>query len=250
MNLWLRCIGAIVVVACASVALSCGYNHDLQFIDVKPGMQTLTVGCTGPAPTDCAPTTQYKALGHYIHPPDVHDITNQVQWQTTSPDLITFADPSQPGLMFPTGVGCGTNLQVLAVVYEDPKNPSRGKAHVGSATVSINCSGTGTGGGGGTPDFTLSPANSSQSVAPGGTANYTINVTAVSGSPTVQLNVNTNTLPAGISFTLSPTSVTATGTATLTLTASSSLAAGAYQVQILGQDSSGGSSTTVTLNVT
>jgi hypothetical protein len=192
----------------------------------------------------------YRAIGHYIHPQTDRDITSEVTWTTSNPDLISFADPNQPNVLFPTGTGCGTNLLVQATLNGgDP-----GNVKIGSATVNINCGGGGggAGSGGGNADFLLTPNVPQQTVAPGNTATFIIEVTPNGGTtPTVQLQVNQLTLPAEISsFTLTPQVVTAPGQATLTLTTSQSAAHGdALQVEILGNDSTSGANTTVTVNI-
>src|SRR5579864_337270 len=237
----LRSVLGILATAAVLVSISCGRNHDLVFIEVTPQTQTLGVGCSGPLPTDCGPTTTYLAIGHYIHPTDQHDLTGQVQWSTSNPDLITFADPSRPNVLFPTGTGCGTGLQVRAILNVTSENEK-----VGIATVNVNC-GSGGSGTGGAADFSLTSLTGTQTVAPGNTANYTIQVTALSGTPTVSLAVNTNNLPAQVSaFTLKPSSVTGTGTSILSLTGSST--AGTGTVQVLGADATGGA--TVNVNIT
>jgi hypothetical protein len=236
-----RGFSTVAVLACAVLMGSCARNHDLEFIEVTPSTQTLSIACSGPAPTDCGPTTTYLAIGHYIHPTEEQDLTTQVQWSTSNPDIITFADPSQPNVLFPTGNGCGTGLLVRATLSVTSEN-----LKIGNGTVSVNCTtGSSTGS---SADFTLTSVTGPQTVSPGQVASYTLQVTALSNNPTVQLAVNTVNLPPEVSaFSLTPNSVTGTGQATLSLTASSTVGTG--QVQILGSDPSGGASVTVSLTV-
>lgn len=242
---FLRSLGTIAILGFFLATLSCARNHDLEFISVTPGTETLGIACGVPGePTTCAPTTKYRAFGTFIHPQETQEVTDQVQWTTSNPDLITFADPAQPNIMFPTGTGCGTGLQVQATLQVAP-----GNTKVGTATVSINCAGGGVGSGN-TIDFSLSPNPGMQTVAPGGQANFNIQVVGLLGSPTVQLSVNPATLPAQISaFSLAPQTVAAGQSATLTLTASPTATAGPLVVSVQGSDASGGASTSVTLNV-
>lgn len=240
-----RGVGLLAIIIAAGGSLSCARNHDLEFIQVTPSTETLGIACGTPGvATTCAPTTTYRVIGHYIHPQTTVDITDQVQWTTSNKDLITFADPSQPNVMFPTGLGCGTGLLVEATY-----NVSSGNQKIASATVDITCGGSGTGTGSLT-DFGLTAIPTNQTVSAGGSAPYTIEVTPVNGTPVVNLQVNQSTLPPQISgVNLTPTSVTAGQSAALTLTASPSAAAGTYQVEIQGTDSSGLQNVTVSLIV-
>jgi hypothetical protein len=246
MKVWvLRSVGLAAIMITAALSLSCARNHDLEFIEVTPQTETLGIACSGPLPTDCAPTTNYTAIGHYIHPDSTQDVTSMVTWTTSNPDLIAFADSSHPNVLFPTGLGCGTGLQVQATL-----NVDSGNTKIGTATVNVNCGATGgSGSGSGGIDFSLTPNTVSQTVSPGGSAVYSIEVNVLSNSPTVGLNVNLNNLPSGISASLAPTSVTAPGFSQLTLTASPTQAANTYTVQIQGTDASGSAATQVNLVV-
>lgn len=234
----------ILVVAGLAMSLSCARNHDLEAIEVTPGNETLGIACgVAGEPTTCAPTTTYRAFGHYIHPSETQEITGEVQWTTSNSDLIAFANPAQPNVMFPTGIGCGTGLLVQATLQVAP-----GNTKVGTATVDINCgSGVGTGG---STDFNLSPNPVQRTVSAGGQAQFSIQVIALLGTPTVQLSIEQATLPPQISaVTLTPVTVPAGQSATLTLTASQTAAPAAYPVTVQGIDASGLATTTVTLNV-
>jgi hypothetical protein len=243
-GLVLRSVFTVVVLGAAMLGLSCARNHDLEFISITPQQQTLGIACVTPGvPTSCAPSTTYRAIGHYIHPQTQRDITSEVQWTTGNRDLITFADPSQPNVLFPTGVGCGTNLLVQATLNSDP-----GNVKIASATVNINCTGSLIGGGN-TTDFALTPIPRQQTVSAGGSTTYTIQVTALIDTPTVQLSVNQSTLPSGITASLAPPTVTGSQNSILTLSASSTIATGPHLVQVQGADLSGSVATQVELDV-
>ena len=244
-GLVLRSICTLAVLGAAVAGLSCARNHDLEFISITPQQQTLGIVCSTPGvPTTCAPTTVYRAIGHFIHPQTDQDITSQVTWSTANPDLITFADSSHPNVLFPTGVGCGTNLLVQATLNTNP-----GNVKIGNSTVNINCTG-GLGGGGNTTDFALTPNPVKQQAPPGGMRTYTIEVTALIDTPTVTLTVNTNTLPSGITASLNQTTIMGSGNSVLTLTASSTLATGSKLfVQVQGADSTGTVATQVELDI-
>jgi Domain of unknown function (DUF1929)/PKD domain len=99
------------------------------------------------------------------------------------------------------------------------------------------------------PDFSLSPSPTIQSVVPGGTA--TVNITvAGSGDFTSTVSFGLSGLPPGVTATLNPTTVTGPGTTAITLTASSSVAVGSYPITVTGTTSADSHTTSFTLNVT
>lgn len=231
-GLLFRIVGALIGLSCLLAALSCARDQTLDWIAVKPENVTLSG----------TPTIIYTAIGHYSHPSQERDISTEVTWQTDAPSIIAFSDPSHPNYLIPTGLGCGTNLGVLAFVYRHPGNTQ--EIH-GGGTVNVQCAG----GGGGGADFTLNPSPVSATVSAGASAQYTINVNAVSGSPSVTLSINQNTLPAGVSAGFSPNPVTASGSSVLTLTTLPSTTPGTYTINIVGTDNSGNGATSVGLTV-
>ncbi|HWG39812.1 MAG TPA: hypothetical protein VN658_04625 [Candidatus Acidoferrales bacterium] len=107
--------------------LGCADDHKLLSIDVSP--QTSTI-------TGAGLNLQFTATGHYVHPLENKDITSTVVWASSADQIISFATPSQPGLAT-SGSGCGTNLQISASVYSNPKTPANGSVISGVATVSV-----------------------------------------------------------------------------------------------------------------
>ena len=126
-------IATLLVAAVVLLNLSsCARSQKLEGITVTPPGTTITLGAVGEKVS-----TQFTALGSYIHPPETRDITSTAVWTTDSPDIIAL-DPTHPGLVTTTGFGCGTNLGVTASVYSDPANPSTGSVVVGSSTISVS----------------------------------------------------------------------------------------------------------------
>jgi hypothetical protein len=233
-GLLFRIVGAVIGLSCLLAALSCARDQTLDWLEIKPQ----NVNLTG------TPTIIYTAIGHYSHPAQQRDLSTQVTWQTDAPSIIAFSDPAHPNYLIPTGLGCGTNLGVIAFVYRHPGNNQ--EVHGGS-TVNVNC---GSGGGSGSgADFNLSANPSSANVAAGGTAQITIAVTALSGNPAVDLALQLP--PAGISASFNPPTVNAPNTSVLTLTVSPSATAGTYQLTVVGTEQSTGNTVAiqVTLNV-
>jgi serine protease len=71
-----------------------------------------------------------------------------------------------------------------------------------------------------TPDFTIAVTPASGTVAPGGTATFTVATTKVNAS-SQSISLSVAGLPSGVTGSFSPASVTAGGSSTLTVTASS-----------------------------
>ncbi len=84
------------------------------------------------------------------------------------------------------------------------------------------------------PDFTVTLTPASQTVTAGGSATYTVTVTALNGfNGPVSLSWPSG-LPYLATYTLSPTTVTGSGAAQLTVTTNSSAAAGTYSFTVTG----------------
>lgn len=107
---------------------SCADEHKLVGIDVSPQGSTITgVGLN----------LQFTAIGHYQHPLEDKDITSIVVWKSSADQIISFST-TQPGLAT-SGAGCGTNLQITANVYSNPKDPANGSVMQGVSTVNVTC---------------------------------------------------------------------------------------------------------------
>jgi len=108
-------------VAAAVLLPSCGADKRLISIDVEP--ENVIFEGVGAA-------VQFKATGHYIHPPISQDITDQVQW---SIDVKYLATITSGGLATATSV-CG-NGNAIATVYSHPGDPPSGTVVTGSAHI-------------------------------------------------------------------------------------------------------------------
>ena len=102
--------------------------------------------------------------------------------------------------------------------------------------------------GGATPDFALSAAPSSQSIAAGGSAAYTVTVTPAGGfSSTVTFSVSG--LPSGATASFSPASVNGSGNSTLNVTTTGSTPGGNFPLTITGTSGSTNRTTSASLNI-
>ena len=106
---------------------ACGFKRKLVSITIIP--DNVTLGSPGLS-------VQFKAVGNYIHPPDSHDITNSVKWESAAPQVVSI---DQTGLAT-AGDACGTNITITATSFSDPENNS-GSLVIGQATVNVTCAG-------------------------------------------------------------------------------------------------------------
>jgi uncharacterized protein (DUF58 family) len=83
------------------------------------------------------------------------------------------------------------------------------------------------------PDFSLSAAPASQSIAIGQNTSFTVSVAALNGF-TGSVSLTASGLPSGMQAVYSPASITTSGTATLNISTASSTAAGTYTLTIAG----------------
>jgi hypothetical protein len=106
---------------------SCAREQQLVSIAVTP-QNTIITGA--------GLELQFTAIGTYIHPPETKDLTTTAVWKSEADQIISFSTPDKPGLAT-SGLGCGTNIGISAIMYSNPQNPSAGTAVVGSATVTV-----------------------------------------------------------------------------------------------------------------
>jgi hypothetical protein len=99
------------------------------------------------------------------------------------------------------------------------------------------------------PDFTLGASPSSQTVAAGASAAYTVTVTGVNGFAD-SVGLSASGLPAGATASFDPASVTGSGTSSLSVTTSASTPPGSYTITITGASATLTHATTVTLAIT
>jgi len=228
-----RGIAVSVILGATLTCLSCGGGGDPALMRITVLPPTITVAGT--------PTIIYTAIGHYQNSQTTQDITNQVTWQTSTPSIVAFSDPTHPNYLIPTGAGCGSNIGVTASVAQNPSDPSSGQTVIGTASMSVQC-GTGSG-----VDFGLSSNPTFLTASPGSQATYNISVLVKSGSPTIDLQVAG--LPSGSTAAFSPSSVTGSSFSTLTITVGSGATSGTYHPRVTGTDASGSLNLTVTLIV-
>jgi hypothetical protein len=82
-----------------------------------------------------------------------------------------------------------------------------------------------------TPDFSVSATPTSQTVAPGASAPYTVTVSP-SGGFTGTVTFSANGLPSGATATFNPTSVATSGSTTMTVATSTTTPAGSYPLTV------------------
>jgi hypothetical protein len=177
---WLSIIALIATATSLLIVSSCGDPQELVTITVNP--TTETIGATNiPVSADAGIQVQLSALGTYIHPPVVKDITDQVTWASNTPQLVTV---NSTGLMVATGELCGGGLVSATVTtnHDGSGLSSSGAIVTGFMTANVVCfTGNGSGGSGGSePVLTVNFSGSGTGVVASTTSGFTCSSTNVS----------------------------------------------------------------------
>ena len=118
---WPIRIGVLAAVALLS---SCARDQRLVTITIQPASGTFLSPTVGGE-------IHFTAMGSYIHPPVTKDITSQVTWNTSIPQLINL----NAGVVTTTGTGCGiANISASSTTGTGPS----GNLIIGYATVTVN----------------------------------------------------------------------------------------------------------------
>jgi len=142
-------LGVVILMAGAAVLMSlasCGHDQQLVSIQVQPGVETFGASNIQVI-FDAGLQVQLRALGTYIHPPVVKDITNQVTWLSNDTQMFSVTNG---GLLTATGGACGGTLVSATVKTNTSEGgiSSSGAIVTGYMTANVVCF-TGTGGAGG-----------------------------------------------------------------------------------------------------
>ena len=116
---------------------SCAHEQQLTSITVQPTTETFGASDI-PVSADAGLHVQLRALGSYIHPPVTKDITDQVVWDSNTPDMVTV---TPTGLLVVTGIACG-NALVSATVTTNKSAGNRdssGAIVTGYMTANVVC---------------------------------------------------------------------------------------------------------------
>ena len=116
--------GTIILFTLAASLAGCGFKRQLVAITISPPVVNITGADV---------IVNFKAYGHYIHPPEVHDVTNAVTWASAAPQIVSI-DPNSG--VATSGAGCGSNITISATSFSFPDNHSAGVV-VGTAAVSV-----------------------------------------------------------------------------------------------------------------
>jgi hypothetical protein len=94
---WLSVAGLFVTASVLLGLSSCAHDQQLVAMTIQPTTFTFLI-------PDPAFTTQFKAIGTFIHPPATKDITDIVNWESSTTRIVTV---SSTGVVAPAGTGCG-----------------------------------------------------------------------------------------------------------------------------------------------
>lgn len=89
---------AVSVLMLSALWVGCGHPTQLVEMSLNPSSATVTGLSAGAK-------VQFTAYGRFIHPDETRDITPQVTWTTSIPDVATV---DNKGLVTSTGFACGT----------------------------------------------------------------------------------------------------------------------------------------------
>src|ERR1700730_7259375 len=101
-----RCASVFLTVLCVIGLTRCAHEQQLTSISVQPNTETFGAANV-PVSADAGLNVQLRAIGSYIHPPVFKDITNQVTWNSNTPDVVTV---TSTGLLTAAGLACGNAL--------------------------------------------------------------------------------------------------------------------------------------------
>ena len=132
-----RLMGVVATMLCVIGLPGCGHEQQLVSIDVEPAIETFGANNI-PVKANAGSSVQLRALGSYIHPPVVKDITAQVVWASNTPQMITV---NSTGLITATGNACGSSLVSATVrTNKSPGNlSSEGAVITGTMTANVIC---------------------------------------------------------------------------------------------------------------
>ena len=133
----LRSAGALVILSFFLAALSCAHDQQLVSIEIQPTAETFGASNI-PVPADAGLQVQLRALGHYIHPPVVKDITDEVVWVSNTPQIATV---TSTGLLTAAGQACGGALVSATITnnFSAGNRPSKGALVTGTMTTNVVC---------------------------------------------------------------------------------------------------------------
>jgi len=117
-------LGVLLIVASTAMVTGCGAKRQLVSIRVTPDNLTITGEGL---------IVNYRAIGSYINPVETRDITSQVAWASTAPQIISI-DPNTGVAV--SGFGCGTNIGITATHYYN-QAAKTGAAIVGTAGMNV-----------------------------------------------------------------------------------------------------------------
>ena len=132
-----RFVLMFATVLCVVALSSCAHEQQLTSIAVQPVTQTFGAADI-PVSADAGLNVQLRALGSFIHPPVTKDITDQVTWDSNTPDMVTV---TPAGLLVVTGVACGSALVSATVTTNKSSGnlDSLGAIVTGYMTANVVC---------------------------------------------------------------------------------------------------------------
>jgi hypothetical protein len=133
---WSKLGGLAALGAVTLLVPSCAHDQQLVSIQIQPTTETFGAANI-PVSANAGSSVQLRALGTYIHPPVVKDITDQVTWTSNTPDMVTV---NATGLITATGMACGgTIISATVQTNTDGNRSSSGAIVTGNMTANVVC---------------------------------------------------------------------------------------------------------------
>jgi List-Bact-rpt repeat protein len=175
---WLGILALIFAGISLLSVSSCGDPQTLQSVTIQPSTETFGASNI-PVIADAGLQVQLTALGSYLHPPATKDITSQVTWASSSPQMFTI---TSTGLLTATGQECGGTLvsATLQTNTDGSGLSSSGAIVTGNMTANVVCFTGNGGGGGGEPTLTVNFLGSGTGTVTSSSGSFSCASTAVS----------------------------------------------------------------------
>jgi hypothetical protein len=122
-------VGLICSLAILMFSLSCGHPRALVSMTVTPSSGEV-VGFGAIIPV------QFKAYGTFIHPAETLDISQQVEWTSSVPQVANVENGTNGGRVTPAGVACGGTL-ITATAGKDLVGGNGGSSSIMAATATF-----------------------------------------------------------------------------------------------------------------
>ncbi len=122
---------ALMLLAVFFLSSGCGHPTQLTSVTISPSSITFGDAVAGM-------TAQLTAYGEFIHPQETRDITNQVEWSSSIPDIATV---DSTGKVTTVGRACGITLITATAKADLVGAGGSGSIMTGTTTIDVKLAG-------------------------------------------------------------------------------------------------------------